>query len=166
MLPGTYHTASPDASESGEHMCFKFLPLKDGVYQLAGNDLEAPVEASRFASKSLNVDVDKYFVNERSLRVIRISSEKKNDEPVHFDVPGFSRLHVKEVWYRHGEKYKLHADNYDSLALTITGSITFRAADNSTTAVPEHQFVYVPAGFEHGWESPDGPALMMFVEVK
>ena len=166
IMPGTYHTASPDASESGEHMCFKFLPLKDGVYQLADNDLEAPVEASCFALKSLNVDVDKYFENERSLRVIRISPEKKDDEPVHFDVPGSSRLHVKEVWYRHGDKDKLHADNYDLLALTITGSIIIRAADNSTIAVPKHQFVYVPAGVEHGWESPDGPALMMFVEVK
>jgi quercetin dioxygenase-like cupin family protein len=155
LLPGVYHTASADAKEDGEHMCIKLFPL---ACDEKCDELEkkAPVEASQVVTESLDKDVDEYFQYERSLEIIETGS---------INLPGYNKLHVKEVQYRHNEKVGSHKDTHDLVALTISGSITVEAG-NTTFLLPEHQFAFIPAGVSHGFEASHGPALVLFIEVE
>jgi quercetin dioxygenase-like cupin family protein len=142
MLPGIYHTASPNAKEDGEHICIKLFPLACDQ-ECDELEEEAPVEASRVVTESLDEDVDEYFKYERSLEIID----------------------VKEVQYRHNEKVGGHKDTHDLVVLTVSGSVTVEAGD-ATFLLPEHQFVFIPAGVRHGFEASNGPALILFIEVE
>jgi hypothetical protein len=154
LLPGIYHTASPDAKEDGEHMCIKLFPLAcDERCDELEN--EAPIESSKIVTKSLDVEVDEYFKDQRSLEIIPNGA---------IELPGYKRLHVKEVQFRHNERSG-GKDTYDLVALTISGSISVETG-NINLLLPEHQFVFIPAGVRHRFEATNGPALVLFIEVE
>ena len=155
LLPGIYHTASPDAKEDGEHMCIKLFPLACDEECDELED-EAPTEYSRVVTDSLDVDVDEYFKDNRSLEIIENGA---------IELPGYQKLHVKEVQYRRNEKIGGHKDMHDLVVMTISGSISVEAGDTEFL-LPEHQFAFIPAGVRHGFEATNGPALVLFIEVE
>ena len=155
LLPGIYHTASADAKEDGEHLCIKIFPLACDE-ECDELEKEAPLEASRVVTESLDEEVDEYFKYERSLEIIPTDS---------INLPGYKKLHVKEVQYSHHEKIGGHKDTHDLVVLTISGSINVEAGDTKFL-LPEHQFAFIPAGVSHGFEASDGPALLLFIEVE
>jgi hypothetical protein len=44
--------------------------------------------------------------------------------------------------------------------LTISGSITIQSSGNTTLALLEHQYAFVPAGVLHGFKATDGPVCL------
>jgi quercetin dioxygenase-like cupin family protein len=70
------------------------------------------------------------------------------------------------VQYQQNEQFKVHIDGYDLIVLTISGSITIQSSGNTTLALPEHQYAFVPAGVSHGFKATtDGPVRLLFIEI-
>ena len=65
------------------------------------------------------------------------------------------------VQYQQNEQFKVHIDCYDLIVLAISGSIIIQSSGNTTLALPEHQYAYIPAGVSHGFKATsDGPVRL------
>jgi len=80
-------------------------------------------------TESLNINIEHYFAQHRHLDIF----------PSGFSRPNYKRLHVKLVMYQDQEHFKYHIDQYDVIALVVSGSRLIRTIGNMSVTVPLHR---------------------------
>lgn len=158
LFPGIYHTNSAGVAD-GEHVCFKILPI-EGIEDSSPLNMPTALEASRIATKSMDVDLESYFDSGKNRELTIVNSLKRGKVLP----PGYRHLVVKVSHYQKGGTYKVHADGHDLIVLAISGSLVIKSG-NKETLLPEHEHAFIPAGVQHGFEAPDGPARVLFIEI-
>ena len=68
--------------------------------------------------------------------------------------------------YKKDGGYPVHVDTHDLiLVMPFMGDVDM-ISHGEKTRIPQNQYMLIPAGIEHGFESPYGPVRVLMIEIE